>query len=58
MAVEENISMDDVSSSCLICHKMSEYEYPLSTGRSNILGTEAFRNLLGQSSRIKQRAKL
>ena len=28
---------------------MSEYEYPLSTGRSNILGTEAFRNLLGQS---------
>ena len=28
---------------------MSEYEYPLSTGRSNILGTEAFRDLLGQS---------
>ena len=28
---------------------MSEYEYPLSTGRSNILGTEAFRNLLGES---------
>ena len=28
---------------------MSEYEYPLNTGRSNILGTEAFRNLLGQS---------
>ena len=28
---------------------MSEYEYPLSTGRSNILGTETFRNLLGQS---------
>lgn len=28
---------------------MSEYEYPLSTGRSNILGTEAFRNFLGQS---------
>ena len=28
---------------------MSEHEYPLSTGRSNILGTEAFRNLLGQS---------
>ena len=28
---------------------MSEYEYPLSTGRSNILGTEAFRDFLGQS---------
>lgn len=28
---------------------MSEHEYPLSTGRSNILGTEAFRDLLGQS---------
>ena len=28
---------------------MSDYQYPLSTGRSNILGTEAFRNLLGQS---------
>ena len=28
---------------------MSEYQYPLSTGRSNILGTEAFRNFLGQS---------
>lgn len=28
---------------------MTEYEYPLSTGRSNILGTEAFRDLLGQS---------
>ena len=28
---------------------MSEYQYPLSTGRSNILGTEAFRDLLGQS---------
>ena len=28
---------------------MSENQYPLSTGRSNILGTEAFRNLLGQS---------
>jgi hypothetical protein len=28
---------------------MSQYEYPLSTGRSNILGTEAFRDLLGQS---------
>ncbi len=28
---------------------MSEYDYPLSTGRSNILGTEAFRDLLGQS---------
>lgn len=28
---------------------MSEYEYPLSTGRSNILGTETFRNLLGES---------
>lgn len=28
---------------------MSDYQYPLSTGRSNILGTEAFRDLLGQS---------
>ena len=28
---------------------MSENQYPLNTGRSNILGTEAFRNLLGQS---------
>ena len=28
---------------------MSDYQYPLSTGRSNILGTEAFRNFLGQS---------
>ena len=28
---------------------MSEYQYPLSTGRSNILGTEAFRDLLGKS---------
>ena len=28
---------------------MSDYQYPSSTGRSNILGTEAFRNLLGQS---------
>ena len=28
---------------------MSEYQYPLSTGRSNILGTEAFRNLLAKS---------
>ena len=28
---------------------MTEYQYPLSTGRSNILGTEAFRNFLGQS---------
>ena len=28
---------------------MSDYQYPLRTGRSNILGTEAFRNLLGQS---------
>ena len=26
-----------------------ENEYPLSTGRSNILGTEAFRNLLAKS---------
>ena len=28
---------------------MSDHQYPLSTGRSNILGTEAFRDLLGQS---------
>ena len=28
---------------------MSDYQYPLSTGRSNILGTEAFRNLLAKS---------
>ena len=28
---------------------MSGYQYPLSTGRSNILGTEAFRNLLAKS---------
>ena len=28
---------------------MSEYQYPFSTGRSNILGTEAFRNLLAKS---------
>ena len=28
---------------------MSDYKYPLSTNRSNILGTEAFRDLLGQS---------
>ena len=28
---------------------MSDYQYPSNTGRSNILGTEAFRNLLGQS---------
>ena len=28
---------------------MSEYQYPLSTDRSNILGTEAFRNLLAKS---------
>ena len=28
---------------------MSDYQYPSITGRSNILGTEAFRNLLGQS---------
>lgn len=28
---------------------MSEHQYPLTTGRSNILGTEAFRNLLGNS---------
>ena len=28
---------------------MSDYQYPLSTGRSNILGTEAFRNFLGKS---------
>ena len=28
-----------------------ENEYPLSVTRSNILGTEAFRNLLGESLR-------
>ena len=30
---------------------MSEYQYPFSTDRSNLLGTEAFRNLLGESLR-------
>ncbi len=30
---------------------MSEYQYPFSTERSNLLGTEAFRNLLGESLR-------
>ena len=30
---------------------MSDYQYPLSTERSNLLGTEAFRNLLGESLR-------
>ena len=28
---------------------MSDYQYPFSTDRSNILGTEAFRNLLAKS---------
>ena len=30
---------------------MNNYQYPLSTERSNLLGTEAFRNLLGESLR-------